>query len=150
MGIVWPRSAICELHGCKQRGAYVLYFKCRGDQHAFCENRDHNGTPQDIGCNNKNGVVLSNCCYRTGSSNAIYVNCIKLGANESPKFNENLNPDYPYYMPRNKSPVVGKGLVFGWPDGAVDLGGYPRLNGERIDIGCYEAWISTGLILMVW
>ena len=116
----------------------------------FCDNRDYNGTSQDIGCNNKNGVVLSNCCYRTGSSNAIYVNCIKLGANESPKFNENLNPDYPYYMPRNKSPVVGKGLVFGWPDGAVDLGGYPRLNGERIDIGCYEAWISTGLILMVW
>ena len=119
----------------------------------FYGNLDYNGiTKMDVECNSTGGLVLTNCLYQYRNATHVpsCIDCIQLAATETPKFNENYDPAYPYYMPRNVSPAVNKGLAFAWPEGAVDLGGYPRLNGGCIDIGCYEAWIPRkGLIMVV-
>ena len=35
--------------------------------------------------------------------------------------------------------AVDAGVAFGWDADAVDRGGYPRVSGPTVDIGCYSA-----------
>ena len=42
------------------------------------------------------------------------------------------------YSIRPSSPARDAGTNADWMNGAVDLGGGPRIIGGRVDIGCYE------------
>ena len=59
-------------------------------------------------------------------------------------FKDYANGDY---TPKTGGPLVGKGANY---EGmaSVDLAGRKRLNGSKIDIGCYEA-MSTPMIILV-
>ena len=77
--------------------------------------------------------VLSNCCLSADVSGATAVDCVY---SATPGFQRVKNEDWRL---RSDSPCLDKGLSLGWMDGAsVDLGGRPRVAGERPDIGCYE------------
>ena len=46
--------------------------------------------------------------------------------------------------------AVDAGVAFGWDADAVDRGGYPRVSGRTVGIGCYEAWLpQNGFLLIV-
>jgi hypothetical protein len=59
-------------------------------------------------------------------------------------FKDYANGDY---TPKTGGPLVGKGANYEGMAG-VDLAGRKRLNGSKIDIGCYEA-TSTPLMIIV-
>ena len=78
-----------------------------------------------------------------------FSDCVALAAGEGPKFNAGHFADYPYYMPRHTSKAVDAGVALGWDADAVDRGGYPRVSGRTVDIGCYEAWLPQNGFLMI-
>ena len=43
---------------------------------------------------------------------------------------------------KQKSPLVGKGLVLDWMADATDFAGNPRLRDGKVDIGCYQCWLD--------
>ena len=63
---------------------------------------------------------------------------------ETEFFKDYANGDY---TPKAGGPLVGKGANY---EGmaSVDLAGRKRLNGRKVDIGCYEA-MSTPLMIIV-
>lgn len=78
-----------------------------------------------------------------------FSDCVALAVGEGPKFNAGHFADYPYYMPRHTSKAVDAGVALGWDADAVDRGGYPRVSGRTVDIGCYEAWLPQNGSLMI-
>ena len=47
------------------------------------------------------------------------------------------------YIPRSDSPLLDKGEALDWQtEESVDLGGRPRVVGEKVDLGCYERQAS--------
>ena len=58
---------------------------------------------------------------------------------------------HPYSL-KYFSPGRGKGIVRDWMRGANDIRGegYPRLDGDKVDIGCYQCWLDpSGVMLLL-
>ncbi len=51
---------------------------------------------------------------------------------------ELIGPDIGDYRLRSNSSCVDAGVSIDWHDGALDMGGNPRVAGTAVDIGCYE------------
>lgn len=121
----------------------------------FSGNTAGDGTAADIsgGGTADAPLALDHCLYQTCTvpPEAIaFSDCVALAAGEGPKFNAGHFADYPYYMPRHTSKAVDAGVALGWDADAVDRGGYPRVSGRTVDIGCYEAWLpQNGSLLIV-
>ena len=83
-----------------------------------------------------NNAVQSNC-YTTVATAADY---------KDPKFRDRASGDYRL---KRTSPLRNAGQRLDWmTEGALDLAGQGRVNGENPDIGCYEYWwYSTGMML---
>ena len=82
-----------------------------------------------------------NCA--TDGDAAVNETCLRI-EDETEFFKDYANGDY---TPKAGGPLVGKGANY---EGmaSVDLAGRKRLNGSKIDIGCYEA-VSTPMIILV-
>ncbi len=64
---------------------------------------------------------------------------------EDPRFKNVADGNYHL---KSDSPCVGTGQVLDWMAQALDLGGEPRLNGLRVDMGCYKA-LPIGSTLVI-
>lgn len=57
-------------------------------------------------------------------------------------------PEEPHWALSLRSPLLGKGGVVDWPEDATDRRGRPRVRDGKVDVGCYQCWLSPiGLIL---
>lgn len=120
----------------------------------FFGNTAGDGTAADIsgGGSSAASLTLDHCLYGTSTASAEAVSfsdCVALAAGESPKFNAGQYADYPYYMPRRTSKAVDAGVALAWDADAVDRGGFPRVSGKAVDIGCYEACLPQNGFLMI-
>ena len=60
------------------------------------------------------------------------------------------HPNEPYWALSLKSPLLGKGRTHGWMNDALDLAGRPRVREGKVDVGCYECWLSPpGLNIII-
>lgn len=88
------------------------------------------------------GVVFDHCAYKTANASAQGLldagTNLKVAAAAGWRFNKGKFAGFPYWMPRQGSPVVDKGLLLDWTDSDIDLGGNPRVRNGAVDIGCYE------------
>lgn len=131
---------------------------------AFVDNTDESDNPRDIHFGaevSAGGTHLAYCLYGTTSvanlsdyawSDPLY----QLGVNgiaASPRFN--LKGEHPF-EPRPSSPLVNRGQVMDWMDGAYDIRGeiedgkYLRLRDSKVDIGCYQTrLIAVGLCVSI-
>ena len=67
----------------------------------------------------------------------------------NPKFMFSRDAANPYTL-QLSSPARGWGAVSDWMADSSDLVGNPRLRDGKVDIGCYECWLSTvGFVMMV-
>ena len=111
---------------------------------------DYSGEQMDLS-GNGSSITFRNCLYRTkpdtftvsGEGN------IQIAAGRGTGFvGPEENPEHPYAINRS-SPALDKGLTINWPEGATDLAGQARVNGQ-VDIGCYECWLpSVGTLVVV-
>lgn len=120
----------------------------------FFGNTAGDGTPADIsgGGSSAAPLALDHCLYGTCTVSAeavSFTDCVALAAGENPKFNAGHYADYPYYMPRHTSKAVDAGVALAWDADAVDRGGFPRVSGKTVDIGCYEACLPRNGFLMI-
>ena len=120
----------------------------------FFGNTAGDGTAVDIsgGGSSAAPLALDHCLYGTCTALAEAVSfsdCVALAAGESPKFNAGQYADYPYYMPRRTSKAVDAGVALAWDADAIDRGGFPRVFGKAVDIGCYEACLPHNGFLMI-
>lgn len=120
----------------------------------FFGNTADDGTSADIsgGGSSAASLTLDHCLYGTSTVSAEAVSfsdCVVLAAGESPKFNAGQYADYPYYMPRRTSKAVDAGVALAWDADAIDRGGFPRVFGKAVDIGCYEACLPHNGFLMI-
>ncbi len=119
----------------------------------FYGNKSLDGTTdQDIstGGSYSDPITFDHCLYKTSTSTtAEFTDCVQLTGSATPRFNYDASQQYPYYMPYVSSMAAGAGKVFDWPDGAVDLGGYPRVRDSYVDIGCYGAYLSDPALLII-
>jgi hypothetical protein len=53
----------------------------------------------------------------------------------NPRFADPANRDFHL---RSDSPAIGSRVAAGLPIGEFDLGGVPRIQGGKIDLGCYQ------------
>lgn len=87
-------------------------------------------------------TTVSNCAVGDG--------CATLGANPADGgkilFKDAANGDW--HLQQGSS-CIGKGLNAKWMETAVDLDGRPRLQGRRVDLGCYEA-DPLGLVILIY
>ena len=88
------------------------------------------------------GVVFDHCAYKTANASAqgllnVGTN-FKVDAAIGWRFNKGKFANFPYWMPRQGSPVVDKGLLLDWTEADIDLGGNLRVRNGAVDIGCYE------------
>jgi hypothetical protein len=70
-----------------------------------------------------------------------------------PQFLKDVFPNethaHPYALHR-KSPCVDAGANGDWTVNDLDLAGNKRINGDAVDIGCYENWDRIpGLIMLM-
>lgn len=96
--------------------------------------------------------VFSNCVYETAS----FVNNPTVQGNLWQKrmaFTAGASQfgDVPYYTPRRGSAAMDAGLSLEWMTAeATDRAGNPRINGNRVDLGCYECWLpNRGTMIIV-
>ena len=94
-------------------------------------------------------------CYYKANTNFAGLGSINEYGNwsASPKFLKDVYPDdvhmYPYALHR-KSPCVDAGANGDWTVNDLDLAGNKRINGDAVDIGCYENWDRIpGLIMLM-
>ena len=92
---------------------------------------------------------LDRCAYATTSGSATIDNYVSDGAEvyqvENPKFQHSRDPGHPFSL-RRSSPLIGKGLYFGWMSGATDIrgdgfartGSFENPTATSVDIGCYQ------------
>ena len=139
---------------------YVFkYFKLEAAQATvvncvFWGNTAYDGiTARDISMGDQatsNGVRFSNCAY--GVSNVAnlgdYVDeaLYQFGVNgfgALPKFIGAADADNPYAL-KTGSPLRGRGKVLDWMAEATDIRGegFARLRDGKVDIGCYQCWLT--------
>lgn len=88
------------------------------------------------------GVVFDHCAYKTANANAQGLldagTNLRVAESVGWRFNKGKFADFPYWMPRQGSPVADKGLLLDWTAADIDLGGNPRVRNGAVDVGCYE------------
>lgn len=98
-------------------------------------------------------LALDHCLYQTCASapeDVAFSDCVPLAPGEDPRFNAGRAADYPWYMPRAASKAVDAGAARAWDADATDRGGFPRVAGAAVDIGCYESCLPwAGFQLLV-
>ena len=122
-------------------------------------NRKKNGTWADISLAGlssssacpEGSLIFRNCAYGTYSASGgvdIYMQepVYVFGANgfpSDPKFMGARDSNNPFSL-RRTSPLIGKGAYAAWMEGVYDVRGegYPRANGENVDLGCYQCWLN--------
>lgn len=110
----------------------------------FFGNAAADGTAADLsgGGTAEAPLALDHCLYQTcaaAEGTVAFSGCVQLTPGESPKFNAGRLADYPWYMPRAASKAVDAGAALAWDADARDRGGFPRVAGAAVDIGCYES-----------
>ena len=77
--------------------------------------------------------------------------CIQVDSARTVGFYWNEDGRQPYWGLKKKSIARNKGDNAKLPSGiAYDLVGQGRIEGDIVDIGCYECWpVSLGLLLLV-
>ena len=77
--------------------------------------------------------------------------CIQVDGARTVGFYWNEDDRQPYWGLKKKSIARNKGDNAKLPSGiAYDLFGQGRIEGDIVDIGCYESWpVSLGLLLIV-
>ena len=66
-----------------------------------------------------------------------------------PKFVKDSIPGIPYWSLMHNSPLCGMGDTLGFTDSDLDLAGKLRLRDGKIDIGCYQCWLSPPGFMMI-
>lgn len=59
------------------------------------------------------------------------------------------DPALPPYALRKDSRAINRGLNAGWTAEDTDLAGSSRVQGQAVDLGCYESPFDRGLVLVV-
>jgi hypothetical protein len=96
---------------------------------------------------------FTNCIYKTHPnwSSTYYFNDTDCIYDTAKLFEDSTrqgyDPAHPYKL-RTNSPAVNAGLAIPSLASATDFSGAGRVNGDRIDIGCYECWLRPpGFVL---
>ena len=90
---------------------------------------------------------FTNCIYKTHPnwSSTYYFNDTDCIYDTAKLFEDSTRPKYdtahPYKL-RINSPAVNAGLAIPGMAALTDYSGAGRVNGDRIDIGCYECWLK--------
>lgn len=90
---------------------------------------------------------FTNCIYKTHPnwSSTYYFNDTDCIYDTAKLFEDSTRPKYdtahPYKL-RTNSPAVNAGLAIPGMAALTDYSGAGRVNGDRIDIGCYECWLK--------
>jgi len=96
---------------------------------------------------------FTNCIYKTHPnwSSTYYFHDTDCIYDTAKLFEDSTRPNYdpahPYKL-RRLSPAVNAGIAVAGMASLTDYSGAGRVNGEKVDIGCYECWLlAPGFVL---
>ena len=120
----------------------------------FAGNAYAAGNKADLAVSIADGCSMAfvNCAYEDGMSGVTGATIVSLRQGRA-RF-AGLDPRFiakaPYYTPCHSSVARNAGLNMDWMTVVVDLAGNGRINGDTVDVGCYESYLpAMGFVLSV-